>query len=202
MPALIPTDHVAAVVWLGVTADRAAQLRSTPREVLRLSFAGPEGEDHAGLTRPSDSRVLAQYPRDTEIRNVRQLSILSEEDIAAIAADMGLPGLPPTIFGATMLVRGIPDFTRIPPSSRLQDEATGTTLTVDMENRPCHLVSREIEAAHAGFGKAFKPAAAGRRGITAWVEREGEIRLGARLRLHIPDQPPWPHAEAARAATR
>jgi len=91
MPALIPTDHVAEIVWLGVTADRAAQLQSTPREVLRLSFAGPEGEDHAGLTRPSDSRVLAQYPRDTEIRNVRQLSILSEEDIAAIAAKMGLP---------------------------------------------------------------------------------------------------------------
>jgi len=70
-----------------------------------------------------------------------------------------------------------------------------------MENRPCHLVSREIEAAHAGFGKAFKMAAAGRRGVTAWVEREGEIGLGARLRLHIPDQPPWPHAEAARVAT-
>jgi hypothetical protein len=200
MPALIPTDHVAEIVWLGVTANRAAQLQSTPREVLRLSFAGPEGEDHAGLTRPSDSRVLAQYPRDTEIRNVRQLSILSEEDIAAMAADMGLPGLAPTIFGATMVVRGIPDFTRIPPSSRLQDEASGTTLTVDMENRPCHLVSREIEVAHAGFGKAFKPAAAGRRGVTAWVEREGEIRLGARLRLHIPDQPPWPHADAARTA--
>jgi hypothetical protein len=126
MPALIPTDHVAEIVWLGVTANRAAQLQSTPREVLRLSFAGPEGEDHAGLTRPSDSRVLAQYPRDTEIRNVRQLSILSEEDIAAMAADMGLPGLAPTIFGATMVVRGIPDFTRIPPSSRLQDEASGT----------------------------------------------------------------------------
>jgi MOSC domain-containing protein YiiM len=200
MPALIPTDHVAEVVWLGVTADRAAALQSVPREVLRLTFAGPEGEDHAGLTRESDSRVLAQYTRGTPIRNVRQLSILSEEDIAAIAQKMGLDGLPPEVFGATMLVRGIPDFTRIPPSSRLQDEASGATLTVDMENRPCHLVSREVEAVHPGFGKAFKPAAEGRRGVTAWVEREGEIRLGARLRLHIPDQPHWPHAEAARSA--
>jgi hypothetical protein len=200
MPALIPTEHVAEVVWLGVTPDRSTALQSAPREVLRLSYAGPEGEDHAGLTRPSDSRVLAQYTRGTEIRNVRQLSILSEEDIAAIAAEMGLSGLSPTIFGATMLLRGIPDFTRIPPSSRLQDEQSGTTLTVDMENRPCHLVSKEIEGAYPGFGKAFKPAAAGRRGVTAWVEREGEIRLGAKLRLHIPDQPHWPHAEAARSA--
>ena len=199
MPALIPTDHIAEVVWLGVTPDRSEALQSAPRDVLRLGFAGPEGEDHAGLTRPSDSRVLAQYARGTQIRNVRQLSILSEEDIAAIAEGVGLLGLPPTVFGATMVLRGIPDFTRIPPSSRLQDEATGATLTVDMENRPCHLVSREIEAMHPGAGKRFKAAAAGRRGVTAWVEREGEITLGARLRLHIPDQPPWPHAEAARS---
>jgi hypothetical protein len=34
--------------------------------------------------------------------------------------------------------------------------------------------------------------------VTAWVEREGEIRLGAKLRLHIPDQPVWPHLQAAR----
>lgn len=199
MPALIPTDHVAEVVWLGVTADRSSALQSAPRDVLRLSFAGPEGEDHAGLTRPSDSRVLAQYTRGTEIRNVRQLSILSEEEIAAIAGDMGLPGLAPTFFGATMVLRGIPDFTHVPPSSRLQDEGSGTTLTVDMENRPCQLVAKEIEAAHPGLGKAFKPAAAGRRGVTAWVEREGAIRLGARLRLHIPDQPPWPHSDAVRS---
>jgi hypothetical protein len=120
-------------------------LQSAPREVLRLTFAGPEGEDHAGLTRPSDSRVLAQYTRGTEIRNVRQLSILSEEDIAAIARRWGCrPSA--QVFGATMVLRGIPDFTRIPPSSRLQDEESGTTLTVDMENRPCHLVSKEIEA--------------------------------------------------------
>jgi hypothetical protein len=189
MPALVPTTHIAEVVWLGVTPDRSAALQSAPREALQLSFAGPEGEDHAGLTRPSDSRVLAQYARGTQIRNVRQLSILSAEDIAAIASAMGLADLPPIVFGATMVLRGIPDFTRIPPSSRLQDEDSGTTLTVDMENRPCHLVSKEIEALHPGCGKAFKPAATGRRGVTAWVEREGEIRLGAKLRLHIPDQP-------------
>ena len=199
MPALIPTDFVADVVWLGVTPNRDAALQSAPRDILQLSYAGPEGEDHAGLTRPSDSRVLAQYARGTEIRNVRQLSILSAEEIAAIAKEMGLADLAPTFFGATMVLRGIPDFTRVPPSSRLQDEDSGATLTIDMENRPCTLVSREIEATHPGFGKAFKPAAERRRGVTAWVEREGEIRLGARLRLHIPDQPAWAHADVARA---
>jgi hypothetical protein len=56
----------------------------------------------AGVGQPRSGAIHARH----EIRNVRQLSILSEEDIAAIARKMGLPGLPPEVFGATMLVRG------------------------------------------------------------------------------------------------
>lgn len=198
MPALVPTRFTATVTWLGHTADREAALESTALTEMPLGFAGFAGEAHAGLTRPSDSRVLAQYPRGTEIRNTRQLSILAAEDLEAIAAAMGIGRLDPALVGASMVLRGIPDFSRIPPSSRLQDEASGTTLTVDMENRPCMLPARPIEARHPGAGGAFKRAAEGRRGVTAWVEREGTIRLGATLRLHVPDQPPWPHLYAAR----
>ncbi|HKK85364.1 MAG TPA: sulfurase, partial [Roseovarius sp.] len=92
---------------------------------------------------------------------------------------------------------GIPDFTHVPPSSRLQTEA-GTTLVVDMENRPCHLPAKVIDEDAPGFGKAFKSASQGRRGVTAWVEREGGLRLGDVMRLHIPDQPVWPHLDRAR----
>jgi hypothetical protein len=54
-----------------------------------------------------------------------------------------------------------------------------------------------IEGHRPGRGKLFKRAAEGRRGVTAWVEREGRIALGDVLRLHIPDQPVW--SELARA---
>ncbi|MFM7445122.1 MAG: sulfurase, partial [Tabrizicola sp.] len=37
----------------------------------------------------------------------------------------------------------------------------------------------------------FKTAAHGKRGITAWVERPGTLRLGDMLRLHIPAQRGW-----------
>lgn len=202
MPALIPTDFTAKVTWLGVNPDRDAALETQALSEMVLTFAGHAGESRAGLTRPSDSRVLAQYKRGTQIRNTRQLSILSAEDLAAIAADMGLATLDPALVGASMVISGIPGFSHIPPSSRLQDEASGTTLTVDMENRPCQLPAKPIEARHPGFGKAFKRAALNRRGVTAWVEREGTIRLGATLRLHIPDQPVWPHLEVARTPAR
>jgi hypothetical protein len=197
MPALIPTNFYATITWLGLVHDRDAALQSGGVDAITALFSGPVGEAHGGLTRPSDSRVLSQYKRGTPIRNTRQFSIVSAEDMAAIAAKMGLPALDAALVGATMVVQGIPDFTHIPPSSRLQNEA-GATLTVDLENRPCTLPARPIETQHQGFGAKFKAAAKGRRGVTAWVECEGVFRVGDRLRLHVPDQPVWGYWEAAK----
>lgn len=195
MPALHPTDVYGRIVWLGLV--HPGGLAAAPVGRMRLDFAGPEGEAHAGLTRQSCARVLAQHPRGTEIRNVRQLSIVSAEELAATAAAMGLAALDPAWIGASMVVEGIPDFTTVPPSSRLQAE-DGATLTVDMENRACALPGREIDRHAPGFGARYKPAAQGRRGVTAWVEREGTVRLGERLRLHVPIQREWPHLAALR----
>lgn len=197
MPALKPTEFSARITWIGRVADRAAGLVSEALERADLRYGGIAGEAHGGLTRPSCSRVLSQHPRETQIANVRQLSVLSAEEMAAIAAEMGLAALEPALVGASLVIEGIPDFTHVPPSSRLQ-APSGATLVIDMENRPCVLPAKPIEAAHAGFGSAFKPAAKGRRGVTAWVEREGAIALGDVLTLHIPDQRAWAHVAAAR----
>lgn len=197
MPALKPTRFAARIIWLGRVADRGASLTSAPLNEVMARYAGVAGEEHAGLTRPSCSRVLSQYPRGTDIRNVRQFSIVSAEELAQIAAEMGVEGVEPSWLGASIMVEGLPDFTRIPPSSRLQSQ-DGTTLTVDMENRPCVLPAKVIEGLLPGKGALFKPAAEGRRGVTAWVEREGALRLGDVLTLHVPDQPAWPHLAAAR----
>ncbi|MFN4154783.1 MAG: MOSC domain-containing protein [Paracoccaceae bacterium] len=197
MAALRPTGFVGRIIWLGVVRDRDRQLRAEPVATLRAGFDGPEGEAHGGLTRPACSRVKAQYPRDTVIRNTRQFSLMAAEDLAQIAQRMGLAALDPGLVGATMVIEGLPDFTHLPPSSRLQG-AGGATLVVDMENRPCVLPGKPIEAAHPGFGAKFKAAAKGRRGVTAWVEREGVFSLGEAVALHIPDQPVWAHLAEAR----
>jgi hypothetical protein len=197
MPALKPTAFYGTITWLGRVVNREAALESVSVAELRVGFDGPEGEAHGGLTRPSCSRVLGLYKRGTEIRNTRQFSVLSAEELAEIAARMGLEALDPALIGASMVISGIPDFSRLPPSSRLQAEG-GATLVVDMENRPCTLPARPIETRHEGYGSAFKPAAAGRRGITAWVEAEGLLRVGAQMRLHIPDQRAWAGLSQAR----
>ena len=190
MPVLAKSKFKARIVWLGAVANRDAALESTALSRLPVRFSGPEGEAHGGLTRPACSRVANVYPPNAEIRNVRQLSIVSAEELALIAADMGLASLDPALVGATMVIEGIPDFSHVPPSSRLQG-SNGATLVVDMNNRPCTLPAKPIETRHKGFGKTFKPAANGRRGVTAWVEREGVFELGEQITLFIPDQPIW-----------
>lgn len=190
MATIVRSPFSGRVRWLGTVPDRDMALPSAAADRLQLDFEGPRGEAHAGLTRPSCSRVTALYPRNTDIRNVRQVTIVSAEELAAIAGEMGLESLDPRLLGATMVVEGIPDFTHVPPSSRLQGQG-GATLVVDMENLPCALVSREIEAVHPGFGKRWKPAAMGRRGVTAWVEREGTLSVGDELALFLPAQRAW-----------
>lgn len=190
MPALEPTKYSAKIVWLGRVADSGLDLRSAAIEAMQVTFSGVEGEFHGGLTRPSCSRVLSQHPRNTEIANTRQFSIVSTEELAMIAKEIGVEAVDPAWLGASIVVEGIADFTHVPPSSRLQNR-DGTTLVVDMENRPCVLPGKVIESERPGHGVAFKAAAKGRRGVCAWVEREGALRIGDVLILHVPDQPAW-----------
>jgi hypothetical protein len=190
MPTLIETEYTARVEWLGHVPGAGDSLRAGAVDELVLDFAGDAGARHHGTERPSCVRVSNLYTKGTIIRNVRQLSILSAEELALIAGEIGLDDLDPALLGASMVLSGIPDFTHVPPSSRLQGPS-GLTLTIDMENRPCVLPGREIEADAPGHGKAFKAAAAGRRGVTAWVERPGAVALGEELRLFIPDQRAW-----------
>lgn len=189
MPTLIETEFHGEITWLGhVPTDDGLRAKSV--EQLTFGFEGDTGARHAGGNRASCVRVKNLYPQGTEIRNVRQLTILSEEELAMIAADMGLEAVNPSHLGVSIVVRGIPDFTFIPPSSRLQGP-DGVTVVADMENRPCIFPGKEIERDHSGFGPKFKPAAKNRRGITAWVERPGALTIGESLRLFIPDQRSW-----------
>lgn len=191
MPALKPTEHRGTIVWLGRVPDRETpEITTVGMTEMPLGFAGIEGSIHGGLTRASCSRVTRQYPKGTEIRNVRQLSVVSAEELETIAARLDLASIEPRWLGASIVVSGIPDFSHLPPSSRLQSES-GCTITVDMQNRPCHFPGLSIDKDFEGAGKGFKAAAEGLRGVTAWVEREGVLRMGDVLTLHIPDQRPW-----------
>ena len=189
MAILTKLGFTGTVAALLANPDRAAGLEKSPRDRLTLTFDGIDGDCHGGRTRHSDSRMVTQYRRGTEVANTRQLSILSQEDLAEIASTMGIGELPPEWVGANLVTRGIPDLTLLPPSTRLMF-SSGATLIVDMENAPCRFVAEVIENHRPGKGKgsAFVAAAQHKRGVVAWVEKPGDIALGDEIVLHIPPQ--------------
>ncbi len=173
------------LILVNTTPDE--DLSSSRIPSVRVSYEGLEGESHSGLVRSSCVRVRHQYSQGTEIRNTRQISIVSAEDLAVIADKMGINELKPEWLGGNLLVSGIPDFSQIPPSTRMIFES-GASLVVDLENSPCKYPGEVIDRHHPGFGKLFAKAAVGRRGVTAWVEREGHINNGDSIQLYIPPQ--------------
>ncbi|MCP4391092.1 MAG: MOSC domain-containing protein [Gammaproteobacteria bacterium] len=178
-------DARTELILVNSTPDK--DLSSSRIPSVEVSYRGLQGESHSGLVRSSCVRVRHQYPQGTEIRNTRQISIVSSEELAIIADGMGIAELKPEWLGANLLVSGIPDFSRIPPSTRMIF-AGGASLVVDLENSPCKYPGEVIERHHPGFGNLFVNAAVGRRGVTAWVEREGQINTGDSIQLYIPPQ--------------
>lgn len=165
------------------------------REVLEahLLFAGMAGDCHGGLTRKSDSRMLKQYKRGTEVRNSRQLSILSTEELAEVAERMGIPAVRPEWVGANMVISGIPELTLLPPSTRLQFPS-GAMAVVDAENHPCRYPADIIAKHHPEARKGFVSAAMHKRGVVGWIEAEGTVRAGDRITIWIPPQRIYAHA--------
>ena len=191
MAVLKKTNLTGRVVGLYINPNREEGVESSRREVVDVSFGGFIGETHYGETRKSCSRVLSQYPRGTEIRNVRQVSILSDVELEMIAKKMEIDHLLPQWVGANLLLSGIPNLTMLPASTRLIF-ANGVSIVIDMENEPCIYPGRVIEQHFTSKGKRFPKAAKGLRGVTGWVEREGVLRVGESCSVHFPPQRIYP----------
>ncbi len=164
---------------------------TAPVQSLALTFAGIVGDHHAGLTRKAGGRE-PWYPRGTEMRNERQVSLVSAADLQAIAASMGLAEVKPEWLGANIVVSGLPDFSLIPPRTLLFFEG-GVTLKVDGQNAPCRSAGKAL-AAGARLDNAdeiamkFVKAAKRLRGLVAWVEKPGMIAAGAQFEARLPEQ--------------
>lgn len=199
MAILKQTKLIGRIEGIFVNRDDDGAPKAVEVERLGATFAGLEGDAYASLTRPACVRTKRQYQPGTNIRNVRQITIVSAEELALIGEAMDLPEpVHPTWMRANLVVSGFPDFTQIPPSSRLILD-NGASLVIDMENQACHFPGELIESHFPGRGKLFMKAAWGRRGVTAWVEREGDLWKGADIALHIPPQRLYSHAQAVEA---
>ncbi|WP_170347599.1 MOSC domain-containing protein [Ruegeria atlantica] len=194
MTILNPVKHITGqvVALLGNADLEDESLQTKPLNKATMVFAGMAEDRHAKLVGEANVRFRRQYAEGTPIRNTRQLSIVSTEELGVIQKEMDLPEFEPGWIGANMVTSGIPDLTQLPPSTRLIF-SSGAALVVDNENRPCRYPGDEIDELYPGHGKRFVKAATGRRGVVAWVEKEGEIRVGDSIALHLPPLRIYPH---------
>ena len=116
---------------------------------VRATLEGLEGDRHAGFTRLADARV-PQYPRGTEIHNSRQVSLVAEEELAEIAANMGVPVIEPEWIGANLVLRGVPHLSRLPPMTRVYFPELAA-LALEGENHPCLFPGKAIQHAYPGY---------------------------------------------------
>lgn len=163
---------------------------STAQERLDLTFDGVPGDRHAGALKPADSRN-PYTTRGQLVRNNRQLSIVSVEELEQAAQKMGIPHILPEWLGANLLVSGIPQISFLPPTTRMVLPGK-TVLEVEGENNPCSAPARVIQSHYPdlpGLDKAFPTQALHLRGIVAWVEYPGPVCPGDSIRLIVPELP-------------
>jgi MOSC domain-containing protein YiiM len=180
------TGKVAAV--LVCFSREKSDFVTTRQPQVKVTFDGFDGDRHSGQTLLAGGR-MPRYPRGTEIRNDRQVSIVSVEELAQIREALGVPDLPPEWLGANLLLEGLPKLTQLPPSTRLYF-GQGATLVVAQANAPCTTPGKLIRDQYnrPGLETLFPKVALDRRGLVAYVERPGLIAEGDTVEAQVPKQ--------------
>ena len=169
-------------------AARADDPVSEAVDALELAIGGIPGDRHFGQTRKSGSRE-PWYPRGTEIRSGREVTVVAVEELAEAAARMDLAALPAGWIGANLVIEGVPSLTFLPPGTRLF-LAGGGVLVVEAVNNPCRRAGKAIavESGRDDLELLFPKVAIGLRGVVASVERPGTVRAGTEVDVRVPEQ--------------
>jgi MOSC domain-containing protein YiiM len=152
---------------------------------------GPSGDKHRGFTRALGGHDEA-YVRTSKLRkgapvlNWRAWSALSLEELAETQKALGVE-IPAGCLLENMIISGIPDFSKLPPTTRLifperphRDQNTQAMLAVWEENTPCAVVGARL-ARHRdqpGLTKRFVVEARHRRGVVGLVLAPGLVEIG------------------------
>lgn len=166
---------------IGLALCRRGEVASQRVDSLFLGPLGIEGDRHAGPTLIAGPRQKG-IVRGTVLPNTRQVSLVSAEESARVAATLGVPALDMTWLAANLELSW-PELTKLPRGARLRFSG-GLVLHVEGENEPCRKVGKVI-AAKSGLAveSKFVKAAWGLRGLVGWVETPGRVVLGETVTL-------------------
>lgn len=163
---------------------------SRPIEGGIFTNEGLLGDRHFGVMMLSNSRT-PEFPPGTVIRNRRQISLVSQKDLDAIAQELEIEEIKAEWLAANLLISGIPHFSQLPTGARLFFEG-GLVLFNNGENHPCKIPAKIIQNQYAqteGLQQKFIKAATSRRGLVAWVEHPSQLFAKSNCSVKLP--PVW-----------
>jgi len=171
-------DPGAARIVAVLIADQPDRLVSRRVTEVEVTLEGLRGDKHAGFWRAADGRT-PQYPRGTPIRNDRQVSLVSREELELLATRLGIRAIEPEWLGANLLLEGVPELSLFPCGTRLRC-AAGVVFVVQAENMPCLGPGRVLaeQLGRPELTQEFPRAALHLRGVVAVVEHAGTLRAG------------------------
>ncbi|MBC7996969.1 MAG: MOSC domain-containing protein [Leptolyngbya sp.] len=166
-------------------AGKGTAVQKQSALLLQLNLLGIVGDRHAGELKKADGRDKG-IVRGTLIRNWRQWSAVSIEEINIIAENLHVENLDPALLGPNLVFSGIENFTQLPVGTLL--EFPEAILLVERENDPCTKAGKVVASAHNGVTEhAFVKAAWHRRGLVGTVKQAGLIRADDPIKVVLPD---------------
>jgi hypothetical protein len=178
------TEEITGLVLVVLICKEENSMLSTVVDSVDVTFDGFVGDKHSGMTKLSDGRTKF-YPRGTMIRNSRQISIISKEEIDETCKGLHIEKILPEWMGANLLLSGIPNLTDLEPNVRLFF-SSGAVLLITADNLPCATLTKEIVdhiPSRPDLMEKLIPASMGKRGIVAVVELPGQIKKDDRVRV-------------------
>ena len=177
-----------AIVRDVMVMDKDGTIKTSKVDRVIVDMEGFAGDRHSGLTMRSGSKQKRFYEKGTTIRNTRQVSIISVEDMAVVANNLDVPHVDASWLGSNLLIEGIEEVSQLPRGTRLIF-SSGAALVVEEENHPCMNSGKQVQENYPereNMAAAFVKGAYRKRGVVAWVEKEGEIAVGDEVRVVIP----------------
>ncbi|MDB5194845.1 MAG: hypothetical protein JWO84_29 [Parcubacteria group bacterium] len=195
-----------------MTYDRIATGKVTSLSVngyavreLFFQPTGPDGDNHKGFLRQlsghdRDYLRTSGLQRGDQVFNWRSWTGLSKEELEEVEALLDAR-IPQGCLLENMMVEGIPNFSKLHPTTRLvfphrdQPELFDERKTVGQailavweENGPCKTVGKRLEDHHGieGLMSRFVEAAKGKRGVMGFVLSPGLVQVGDTVLVYSP----------------
>jgi MOSC domain-containing protein YiiM len=179
---------------IAVSSGGSEDLSKEAADAIEVGFAGIAGDGHAGASR--EAYAGEREPAGTILRNDRQWSAVSAEELAEISQALDLAeALKAATLGANLCLSGIPELSLLPRGTRFKFPS-GAALVVEEYNPPCGdmgaqlaLKHRRRDGSRLGDRDWLKPAS-GRRGLVGMVDVPGAIRVGDAVEVTVFEAPP------------